>query len=259
VGNRFSRWRIVLTAAQIKARLTPSRSVVIWGDLTGSIADVQLTSRMGASARAAIARIVLTTDGVTSGEVEVRGWDNLRNVLGRSAVSTPAMCAASNIAANFTLNNPSVIEMAKNADGTVSTVTAWGGGWGHNVGLSQYGSNGRAKAGQDFVQILKAYYTGVDVGAYPIDIGREPGGGPPTLRQQFFVPNAQGTLVVRPTGLKGLRVHINETYDISFNEAELAAGMVSVDVSPYLVAGLNTIQYNPVGHDGEATVTVVIE
>ncbi len=253
VGNRFSRWRIVLTGAQIKSRLTPARYVLIWGDLTGSITDVWLTTRMGASARAAIARISLTT-----GEVEVRGWDNLRSVLGRTAVSTPAMCVASNIAANFTLNNPSVIEVAKNPDGTVNTVTAWGGGWGHNVGLSQYGSNGRANVGQDFIEILKAYYTGVDVGAYPIDIGREPGAGPPTLRQQFSAPNALGTLVVRPTDLKGLRVHINETYDLSFDEADLAAGTVSVDVSPYLLPGINTIQYNPVGRDGGATVTVVI-
>jgi peptidoglycan hydrolase-like amidase len=253
VGNRFSRWRIVLTGAQIKSRLTPARYLLIWGDLTGSITDVRLTTRMGASARAAIARISLTT-----GEVEVRGWDNLRNVLGRTAVSTPAMCAASNIAANFTLNNPSAIEVAKNLDGTVSSVTVWGGGWGHNVGLSQYGSNGRAKAGQDFLQILKAYYIGVDVGAHPIDIGRQPGAGPPTLRQQFSAPNALGTLVVRPTDLKGLRVHINETYDLSFDEADLAAGTVSVDVSPYLLSGINTIQYNPVGRDGGATVTVVI-
>ncbi len=253
VGNRFSRWRIVLTGAQVKARLTPARYVLIWGNLNGSITGVQLTTRMGASARTAIARI-----GLTTGEVEVRGWDNLRNVLGRTAVSTPAMCAASNIAANFTLNNPSVIELAKNPDGTVSTVTAWGGGWGHNVGLSQYGSNGRARAGQDFIQILKAYYTGVDVGAYPIDVGREPGSGPPTLRQQFSAPNAQGTLVVRPTDLKGLRVHINGTYDLSFDEADLAVGTVSVDVSQYLLPGINTIQYNPVGRYGRATVTVVI-
>ena len=254
VGNRFSRWRIVLTGAQIKARLTPGRYVLLAGDVTGSITEVRLVTRMSASARAAIARI-----GLTTGEVEVRGWDNLRNVLGRTAVSTPAMCAASPIAANFTLDNPSVIEVAKNLEGTVDQVTAWGGGWGHNVGLSQYGSNGRAKAGQGFLQILKAYYTGVDVGAYPLDIGREPGAGPPTLRQSFYAPNALGTLVVRPVDLKGLRVHINQAYDLSFDEAELAAGTVRVDISPYLVPGLNVVQYNPVGREGRATVTVVME
>jgi SpoIID/LytB domain protein len=255
VGNRFSRWRIVLTGAQIKSRLTAGRYVLISGNITGNITNVELTQSMAASARAGIARITLTT-----GVVEVRGWDNLRNVLGRSAVSTPAMCNATAIAANFTLNNPSAIEVTKNLDGTVNQVTAWGGGWGHNVGFSQYGSNGRARAGQNFIQILKAYYTGVDIGAYPIDIGREPGSGPPTLRQQFYAPDARGTLVIRnASGLKGLRVHVNADFDLSFDEAALASGTISVDLSPHLAAGLNTIQYNPVGRDGSATVTVTVD
>ncbi len=43
------------------------------------------------------------------------------------------------------------------------------------------------------------------------------------------------------------------------SEEELAAGTVSVDVSSYLVQGLNTVQYNPVGRNGKATVTVNIE
>ena len=256
VTNRFSRWKLVLTAAQLKSRLVASRIVVISGDTSGSITDVAITQRMGTSGRAAVVRITLT-----SGVVEVRGWDNLRNVIGRTAVSTPAVCetSATAIAANFTLNNPSVIAQTKDAGGNVTQVTAWGGGWGHNVGLSQYGSNGRAKAGQNFLQILKAYYTGVDIGSYPIDIGRNPGTGTPTLREQFYAPNAEGTLVVRATDLKGLRVHVNGTYDISLDADALATSPVSVDLSPYLVQGINTVQYNPVGRDGKATVTVVIE
>jgi hypothetical protein len=138
-------------------------------------------------------------------------------------------------------------------------VIAYGGGWGHNVGLSQFGAHGRGRAGQTFIQILKAYYTGVDVSSYPIDIRRDPGSGPPTLRQQFYAPNARGTLVVRATDMKRLVVHINETYHLSFDEETLAAGTVSLDVSQYLMQGMNTIQYNPVERDGKATVTVTVE
>jgi hypothetical protein len=228
--------------------------VLISGNIAGNITDVEIIGRMGASARAAFSRITLTT-----GIVEVRGWDNLRFVLGRTAVSTPTVCPATAIPANFTLNNPNVIDVEKNADGTVKQLVSWGGGWGHNTGLSQYGSNGRAWSGQNFLQILKSYYTGVDVGTYPIDIGRSPATGAPTLRQQFYAPNARGTLVVRSTDLKGLRVHINETYDLSFDDAALAAGTVSVDISQYLVPGVNTIQYSPVGRSGKATVTVAID
>jgi hypothetical protein len=101
--------------------------------------------------------------------------------------------------------------------------------------------------------------TGVNIGSYPIDIGRDPGTGPPTLRQQFVAPNAQGVLEIRATNLRGLRVHLNELYDLSFDEATLASGVVRVDVSPYLVVGVNVIQYNPVGRSGEATVNVIVQ
>lgn len=44
--------------------------------------------------------------------------------------------------------------------------TAWmveGNGWGHGVGMCQWGAVGLAKAGYNFVEILSYYYTGVDV------------------------------------------------------------------------------------------------
>ncbi|HEX6125465.1 MAG TPA: SpoIID/LytB domain-containing protein [Pyrinomonadaceae bacterium] len=257
VNNRFSRWRINIPAASIKSRLTTGNSVLISGNRTGPVIGVAVLQRMPGSGRVAVAQITLST-----GVVEVRGWDNLRSVLGRSVVSTPSSCPPPNataIAANFTLTNPSILEPYNNPDGTFGGVIAYGGGWGHNTGMSQYGGHGRALAGQTFLQILKAYYTGVDVGSYPIDIGREPGSGPPTLRQVFYAPNAAGSLVVRSDGLKKLIVHINETYDLVFDEAELAAGTLTVDISMYLMPGLNTIQYNPVGRTGSATVNVVIE
>jgi len=258
VNNRFSRWTFTLSAAAIKARLPgpPVRYVVTSGDpatvLGGTITNVEVLSRMSSS-RVAIVRISLTT-----GTVEVRGWDNLRNVLGRTVVSTPLNCG-SNAAANFTLNNPSLIEPAFNLDGSLREVTVWGGGWGHNVGMSQFGGQGRALAGQTFQQILHAYYTAIDVGAYPIDIGRDPGSGPPTLRQSFQAPLGRGTLEVRPAGLKGLVVHVNELHDVVLKEEDLAAEVVRVDLTPYLTAGVNVVQYNPVGRNGSASVTVIVD
>jgi hypothetical protein len=156
------------------------------------------------------------------------------------------------------LTNPSLIEPFANLDGSFGGVVAGGGGWGHNVGLSQFGAHGRGLAGQGFIEILKAYYRGVDVGSYPIDIGRRPGSGPPTLRQQFVSPSGHGTLEIRPAGLKGLRVHFNETDDLMLGEADLAGEVVRIDVTPYLVAGTNVVQYNPVGRQGQASVLVVV-
>lgn len=247
VGNRFSRWKVILTGAQIRGRLSPVPPAGV------NVTDVQIITRMAGSGRAAIVRVSLS-DGSSR---LVRGWDALRNFF-RPAVSTPALCGTTTIAAGFVLNNPSIIDVVKNANGTVNNVAVFGGGWGHNLGMSQYGSHGRARAGQTFLQILKAYYTAVDVGSYPIDIGRNPGSGPPTLKQQFYAPSAQGTLYVREATMRKLRVHVNGTYDIALNEEDLADGSAIVDLSGYLTPGLNTIQYNPVGH-GEATVNVAVE
>ena len=256
VNNRFARWRITIPASDIKSRLTPARIVVISGNTTGSITNIEVLQRMTGSNRIARVRITLTT-----GVVEVRGWDNLRNVIGRTrsgGTSSVAPCTGTAIAANFTLTNPAMIETSMNADGTLNSVISTGGGWGHNVGMSQYGGHGRGLAGQTFLQILKAYYQGVDVGSYPITIGRDPGTGPPTLFQTFYAPNAQGTLVVRATSeLEKLVVHVND-YDFLITGDQLESGLFTMDISPYLIQGVNTIKYNPIGRHGEATVNVNI-
>lgn len=41
-----------------------------------------------------------------------------------------------------------------------------GKGWGHGLGMSQYGANSMAAAGYTYDEILKHYYTGVEVGNY---------------------------------------------------------------------------------------------
>ena len=39
-----------------------------------------------------------------------------------------------------------------------------GGGWGHGVGMSQWGAFGQAKAGRDYRSILAHYYPGTTLG-----------------------------------------------------------------------------------------------
>jgi stage II sporulation protein D len=267
-GNTFARWRFTLSPAMIRSRLTitgtnPNTVMVSGTSVSGTITDVSITQRTGASQRAAIVRITFTNPDAIA---EVRGWEGIRRVIGQTsspsngprACNTNPNLPPTQLPVNFVLNNPSSLDQTKNPDGSVSLVTVYGGGWGHNLGMSQYGAHGRGKMGQGFIEILKAYYTGADIGSYPIDIGSEPGTGATTLRQQFAAPSAAGVLQIRPVDLQGLRVHINELYDLSFDEAQLASGLVSVDVSPYLVPGLNVIQYNLVGRSGSATVNVVV-
>lgn len=46
---------------------------------------------------------------------------------------------------------------------TGGTIDFDGAGWGHGVGMSQYGAYARAQDGQDYVEILAAYYEGAEI------------------------------------------------------------------------------------------------
>jgi stage II sporulation protein D len=50
-----------------------------------------------------------------------------------------------------------------------SSVTIHGRGYGHGVGMNQYGARGRALAGQSSTEILAHYYQGATLGSIPLD------------------------------------------------------------------------------------------
>jgi len=56
------------------------------------------------------------------------------------------------------------VETSANLDGTLERLTLRGSGYGHGVGMCQWGAIGRARAGQDFRTILRSYYPGTTVG-----------------------------------------------------------------------------------------------
>ena len=56
-----------------------------------------------------------------------------------------------------------VINKRYGANGNVISYSFTGRGWGHGVGMCQYGAYGLAKMGLKYDQILKHYYTGIDL------------------------------------------------------------------------------------------------
>jgi peptidoglycan hydrolase-like amidase len=51
----------------------------------------------------------------------------------------------------------------RNADGDLLGITFYGSGWGHGVGMCQVGAYGMAMDGAGYQDILKTYYTGIDL------------------------------------------------------------------------------------------------
>lgn len=56
------------------------------------------------------------------------------------------------------------VDSSEERDGYLTRLTLRGGGYGHGVGMCQWGAIGRARAGQDYRTILATYYPGTTVG-----------------------------------------------------------------------------------------------
>ncbi|HZE88709.1 MAG TPA: SpoIID/LytB domain-containing protein, partial [Verrucomicrobiae bacterium] len=56
-----------------------------------------------------------------------------------------------------------VVDRQRDADGRVETFVFTGKGWGHGVGLCQVGAFGMALRGAGYEEILKRYYTGIEI------------------------------------------------------------------------------------------------
>ena len=64
------------------------------------------------------------------------------------------------------LNSSLIFELHAFSQGPglpVTRLEVSGGGWGHGVGMCQVGAIGRARAGQNYREILTAYYSGVEI------------------------------------------------------------------------------------------------
>ncbi|HYC51937.1 MAG TPA: SpoIID/LytB domain-containing protein [Gemmatimonadaceae bacterium] len=76
-------------------------------------------------------------------------------------------------AARFVLRNPSgeilnstyfSVDASHDRDGVITALTLTGQGYGHGIGMCQWGAIGRSRAGQSFRSILATYYPGTTVG-----------------------------------------------------------------------------------------------
>jgi len=81
------------------------------------------------------------------------------------------------------------------------TVHVLGRGWGHGVGMSQWGAEGLATRGFSYPDILQHYYTGVTIATYPsprrIDVGVSTGNSGVSVTGAFEIVAADGRTLVK--------------------------------------------------------------
>jgi stage II sporulation protein D len=133
-SDRFSpvaTWNKTLTITEVSKKLSSLAGGV------GRIGDIR-PARIGKSGRAVQIEVIGSRGSKILNGYRVRGVLELRDTL-------------------FT------IERSRNPDGTIRSFTFRGRGWGHGVGLCQVGAYGMARAGRSYREILKTYYTDVEI------------------------------------------------------------------------------------------------
>ncbi|HEV7859727.1 MAG TPA: SpoIID/LytB domain-containing protein [Pyrinomonadaceae bacterium] len=127
----FTNWTNELTVAEVQSRLSRASKGF------GPILDLRVAAR-GSSRRVTDLEIICA-----NGTAHLRGG-RIRSIMGLR-------------------EQLFVIDRRYDASGRVAGFTFTGRGWGHGVGMCQVGAYGMARAGKTYEQILKAYYTGIDL------------------------------------------------------------------------------------------------
>lgn len=133
----------------------------------------------------------------------------------------------------------------KNLDnyGNITDITVYGGGFGHGVGMSQYGAGYMAtKLKQPYYNILRHYYTGICLGTLPVEVWNEP------VKQTFWAPAGRAALVLINPGVSKIKVVINGKERIFDVTKSLFQKEVKIDISRFIEDGQNNIVYCPNDH-----------
>lgn len=127
-----------------------------------------------------------------------------------------------------------------------------GGGFGHGVGMSQYGAYGLAKMGKKYPEILNHYYTDIKISTVPktvqiVDYNLD------SKTEFYFEPDIYNKAYLFINNTRGVDEFPFKINDIEFNQtAEIAnKKVVKINITQYLKKGLNIIDFAPLARDNK--------
>ena len=124
----------------------------------------------------------------------------------------------------------------------ITSITAYGGGFGHGVGMSQYGASYMAKElKKNFIEILKHYYTGIYLATQPVLLDDV------RIEQYFYPPSEKALVMISDRkNLSNLQLIINDKI-VNFDLSKyMNIQRCELDISQYIHKGkLNSIIYVP--------------
>jgi len=135
-NDKHYNWKVSYTAEKLKDKLAAA------GYKFSKVTDVVELARTSSGAR--VMKLAVKGEAATGKPltVEIKNADKVRTALGlKSALF------------KFTMK----YDRSKN----LTSVEFTGSGWGHGLGMSQYGARGMALEGNEYQEILKYYYSGI--------------------------------------------------------------------------------------------------
>ena len=139
-----------------------------------------------------------------------------------------------------------VFEPQFDNDGKLLSIKAFGGGYGHGVGMSQFGAGFMGSEMKlPFYKILQHYYSGITLGTKPVIISADE--SQRTITQNFYAPEKHAEIIVDNKYLVSiLNAEINgKEYTFELCKGFLPSNRICrIDISKYLKKGINTITFS---------------
>ncbi len=210
-------------------------------DILGKIKELKVNKR-GVSGK--IMELEIVTE---NGNYKIEKELVIRRLLTKNGVSLPS--------ANV------VFENLYDTEHNLNKIVAYGGGFGHGVGMSQYGAGFMASSlHKTFDKILKRYYSGISITTQPIILSSNIEQS--TVTQSFYCESKKVNLIVdNKYQIKEFNANINnKKVSFELTNSFLPFNRISkIDISSYLIHGKNTITFYFPQNENNKAIRLYIE
>jgi stage II sporulation protein D len=145
-----------------------------------------------------------------------------------------------------------VVKKIYNSNDDLTEITFIGGGYGHGVGMSQYGAGFLSKNGWTFDEILQHYYSGISIGTTPVILQNTP------VVQKFCSPNGKAELKIKSD-------KTFEQFDFTINSNKISLNAddfknnLGISLDKYIINnGINEIIFLPLEKNNAVKVWVEV-
>lgn len=194
----------------------------------GKLKDIKVTKR-GLSGKA------MSVDIVTDrGTFTVQKELPIRRTFQKNNISLPS----ANVVFDIVTIKPDTAD--KKAKPT-KRFLARGGGFGHGVGMSQYGAGEMNKRGYSYGEILQHYYKNISIATYPVILSNQ--NGHDTDSQVFYTKDKTASLIIENKFQFSKFIIVINGQELRLEMAPHLFKSGKFDLSPYIVEGRNRITY----------------